>query len=141
VLEITDRIRIPDDEFAWKFARAGGPGGQNVNKVESKAMLVWRLRDSRVLPDDVKDRLQKLFPRFVTTDRTVIVASQRHRDQDRNRQDCVQKLRAMILEASKRPRVRKPTKPTRGARLRRLEAKKRRSALKRERRSPTGQDS
>jgi ribosome-associated protein len=136
VLDINQHIRIPDEEVAWRFARSGGPGGQNVNKVESKASLIWRFADSRALADDVKSRLRSLFARFITTDGTVVVTSQRYRDQDRNRQDCVEKLRAMLAEASKRPRVRKPTKPTRGSRLRRLETKKRRSALKQERRNP-----
>jgi ribosome-associated protein len=139
MLEIGDGVRIPEQELTWKFARAGGPGGQNVNKVASKAILIWQMTPSPSVPAEVKARLARLFPRFITNEGVMIVASQRHRDQDRNRQDCVEKLRAMLLEALKRPRIRKPTKPTRGSRRARLQAKKHRSAIKRERRTPSGE--
>ncbi len=133
-LEINDRCRVPDDEFVWRFARSGGPGGQNVNKVASKATLMWALAASPHVPDDVKRRLAALYPSYFTKEGELQVTSQRHREQERNRQDCLEKLRSMLIQALHVPRVRKKTKPTRGSKARRLHAKKHRAAIKSERR-------
>ncbi len=134
MLEIDDRLRIPETEFVWSFVRSGGPGGQNVNKVASKAVLRWDLATSPSVPDAVKTRLRTLQRRRITTEGELILTSQRYRDQDMNRQDCLQKLREMILQAAKVPKPRRPTKPTRGSRERRLDAKRRRSSTKSDRR-------
>jgi ribosome-associated protein len=130
LLEIDGRLQVADDEFAWRFARSGGPVGQNVNKVASKATLIWNMTSSPQVPDDVKRRLAGLYPRYVTSDGTLVVTSQRHRDQERNRQDCLDKLRAMLVHALHVPRPRKKTKPTRGSKLARLKSKKHRAQIK-----------
>jgi ribosome-associated protein len=125
---VTDAIAIPDAEFDWSYARSGGPGGQNVNKVSSKAVLRWAVRDTPSLPPHVKDRLMALNRRRVTTEGDLIITSQRYRDQDRNRQDCLEKLAELVREAATLPKPRRATRPTRGSKTRRLAAKKHRSA-------------
>ncbi len=130
MLEISDRIRIPDEEFSWTFVRSGGPGGQNVNKVASKAVLRWNVVASASLPDDIRRRLQQQQQSRITNDGDLLLTSQRYRDQERNRLDCLDKLAEMIRAASVVPKKRRKTKPSRGAHERRLAAKKRRSALK-----------
>jgi ribosome-associated protein len=134
MLEISHRLRIPDEEFSWSFVRSGGPGGQNVNKVASKAVLRWNIVASLSLPDDIKGRLQQQQRRRITSDGDLLLSSQRYRDQERNRQDCLDKLVEMLRAASVVPKTRRKTKPSRGAQERRLAAKKRRSALKSSRR-------
>ena len=136
MLEINDHIRIPEEEFSWSFVRAGGPGGQNVNKVSSKAVLRWNVGASPSLPDDVKARFLAGQHRRITGEGDLVLTSQRYRDQDRNRQDCLEKLRDMILAAAARPRPRKATRPSRGAKEARLREKRRRSGVKTERRRP-----
>jgi ribosome-associated protein len=130
MLEITAHLRIPDDELSWSYVRAGGPGGQNVNKVASKAVLRWNVAASPSLSEDIKARLRARQANRITADGEMVLSSQRHRDQERNRQDCLDKLREMIAEAAKRPKTRRRTKPTRGSKERRLQAKKRRAATK-----------
>ena len=134
MLDVNDRIRIPDEEFSWSFARSGGPGGQNVNKVASKAVLRWNVTASPSLPADVKARLEQQQRNRITTDGDLLITSERYRDQERNREDCLEKLRQMVLQASRSPKVRKKTKPSRGAKERRLAAKRHRSATKATRR-------
>ncbi|MBI2806556.1 MAG: aminoacyl-tRNA hydrolase [Planctomycetes bacterium] len=136
MLIITPTLQIPSDEFTWSFARSGGPGGQNVNKVASKATLRWNIAASTALPDDVKIRLALQQMRFFTQDGELVITSQRTRDQDRNRDDCQEKLRAMILQALTVPKPRKKTRPSRGAKKRRLESKRLRSETKQSRRRP-----
>jgi ribosome-associated protein len=133
MIVVDERIWISEDELEWSFARSGGPGGQNVNKVASKAVLRWKVMASPSVAPDVKARLVSQQRNRVTSDGDLIVVSQRYRDQERNRQDCVEKLVAMLRQALFVPKKRRPTKPTAGSKRRRLEDKKRRGAVKRER--------
>lgn len=137
MLEINDQLRIADDEFSWSFVRSGGPGGQNVNKVASKAVLRWNALGSPSVPDDIKARLHQQQRRRITGDGDLLLTSQRYRDQERNRLDCLDKLAEMLRAAATIPKARRKTKPSRGAKERRLTEKKRRSAVKASRR---GQD-
>ena len=130
MLNVTNSIAIPEDEFTWSYVRASGPGGQNVNKVASKAVLRWPVAESPSLPAPIKQRLIALQKRRVTSSGELLVTGQRFRDQERNRQDCLEKLAAMILEASHVPKTRRATRPTRGSHTRRLAAKKHRKAIK-----------
>jgi ribosome-associated protein len=134
MLDINDRIRIPEEEFSWSFVRSGGPGGQNVNKVASKAVLRWNLTASPSVPDDVKSRLRQRLPSRITNEGDLLITSQRYRDQERNRLDCLEKLREMVRAAAVPPKVRRKTKPTRGSRERRLADKRRRASIKSSRR-------
>jgi ribosome-associated protein len=136
MIEIDRRIRIPESEIQWSFVRSGGPGGQNVNKVASKAVLRWNVLTTPRLPQSVKERLRSLQHRRITGEGDLIVSSQRFRDQERNRQDCLDKLRGIILQAVALPKRRKPTRPTRGSREARLREKKLRAAVKSARRLP-----
>jgi ribosome-associated protein len=136
MLAVNDEIQVPEAEFEWSFARSGGPGGQNVNKVASKAILRWDLAASPSVPAHVKDRFRKLFRRRLTIDGEVVLAGQRYRDQERNRQDCLEKLAEMLRQAAAIPEIRRPTKPTKGSKRRRIEAKKRRSVTKGRRQAP-----
>jgi ribosome-associated protein len=136
VFDVTNHIRIPESEFHWSFVRASGPGGQNVNKVASKAVLRWNVTASPTVPQEVKDRLGARWRNRITPEGNLILTSQRFRDQDRNRQDCLEKLREMIREAAIPPKPRKATRPTRGSRENRLRQKRRRSQAKVMRRRP-----
>jgi ribosome-associated protein len=134
MLTVTSRLQIPAEEFEFSFTRSSGPGGQNVNKVSSKAQLRWQATNSPSLPDDVKARFLARFASRLTGDGELLIASQRYRDQRRNMDDCLEKLRAMLLEVAVAPRRRKPTKPKRSSIERRLTDKKLQGARKRERR-------
>jgi ribosome-associated protein len=140
MLEVTSAIRIPLDEFEWSFARSGGPGGQNVNKVASKAVLRWNFDQSPSVPADVKERFRAQFPSRITTEGQLVLASELTRDQGRNRDDCLAKLAAMLRSVAVPPRVRRPTKPSRASKRRRVEAKRRQSVRKAGRRGPGGED-
>ena len=136
MFDINEKIQIPEEEFTWSFVRSGGPGGQNVNKVASKAVLRWALQQNTSLPEDVKRRLQKQQKRRITQEGEMLLTSQRYRDQDRNRQDCLEKLRQAVVEALFVPKARKATKPSKSARENRLRQKKARSRRKSLRRTP-----
>ena len=135
MLTVTDQVQIPDSELEWSFVRAGGPGGQNVNKVASKAVLRWRASTTTAaVPEPARMRMRAQFPSRFTADGDVVIQSQRYRDQERNRDDCVVKLVEMIRAALVEPRPRKATRPTRGSQRRRVAEKRRRSETKRNRR-------
>ena len=129
-MNVNDSLTIPDDELDFSFACSGGPGGQNVNKVASKAVLHWDLAGNTSLPPEVKARLRLLYPNRITTNGFVVLSTQQFRDQERNRQDCLEKLRRMIVQAAVRPKIRKKTRPTRSSKERRLQAKKHRATRK-----------
>lgn len=136
---VNSRIRVPASELQFTFVRSGGPGGQNVNKVNSKAVLRWRVAESTALPSDVRDRFLSRYGRRVTADGDVLVTSQRFRDQGRNVADVLEKLRAMLAAVAAPPRKRKPTKPSRAAVARRKESKQA-HAQKKQRRRPLSEE-
>ena len=137
MLVINHKICIPESELRWSFVRAGGPGGQNVNKVASKAVLRWDLVGSPSMPANIKGRLLAQQRGRITSEGEVVLTSQRFRDQAKNRQDCLDKLRELVRRAAAPPKSRKPTRPTRGSRAARLREKRRRSTIKLSRRRPT----
>ncbi len=124
MIEVTSSLRIPVAELHWQFVRAGGPGGQNVNKVATKAVLHWDVASSPSVPDEVKARLRTLQRNRITREGVLVLSSQRFRDQVRNRQDCLEKLSHMLLQAATKPKPRKKTKPSRGSHEARLRMKK-----------------
>jgi ribosome-associated protein len=136
-MDITATLQIPDEELQFTFARSGGPGGQNVNKVASKAVLHWNLAANATLPPDVKERLRARHANRVTAEGELVLQGQRYRDQGRNVEDCRTKLREMVLEVLRPPRPRKATKPSRGSRERRLTTKRQQAERKARRRKPS----
>jgi len=140
MLDVTPAIQIPESELRFSFARSSGPGGQNVNKVSSKAILHWPVATSPSIPDDVRERFLARYGSRVTNEGEVVITSERYRDQPRNVQDCLDKLREMLLAVAKPPRRRRKTKPTKGSIERRLQSKREKSEKKERRRSPRTND-
>src|SRR5438105_1929078 len=121
---LTENIQIPESEFQFTFARSGGPGGQNVNKVASKAVLHWNFAASPSVPAEVKERFSQQYRWRLTTEGVLVLDSRRFRDQAKNVADCLEKLRAMLMRSLHAPRKRRPTKPSRSSKERRLQAKR-----------------
>ena len=130
MIPVTPSISIAERELEEHFIRASGPGGQNVNKLASAVQLRFDVRRSPSLPDDVRARLERLAGKRLTREGVLVINAERHRTQERNRQDARARLIELIRRAAVAPRPRRATKPTAGARERRLESKKRRSAIK-----------
>jgi len=130
MLWIDEAVQIADWELSESFARASGPGGQNVNKVSSAATLRFEAARSPNLSPAVKTRLKRLAGRRWTADGALLVTSERHRSQAMNREDAREKLAALIRQALVAPKKRVPTRPTRGSVRRRLEGKAARGAVK-----------
>jgi ribosome-associated protein len=139
-LHVTESIQIPLSELEFSYARSSGPGGQNVNKVNSKVQLHWDLTRSQALPPEVLLRFRTLNRNRITTEGVFTLSSQRFRDQPKNRDDCLERLRELVLAASKAPKLRRPTKATRSSHRRRLQAKRERSERKAGRRQPRADD-
>lgn len=133
-VRVSDRITIPDAELRVAFARSGGPGGQNVNKVNSKVELRWTPADSGVLRDDDRALLLQKLANRLTNDGELLVTSELTRDQAKNRADAETKLAAIVAAALHRPKARRATRPTRGSKERRIGAKKHRGEIKKSRR-------
>ncbi|MBM3981444.1 MAG: aminoacyl-tRNA hydrolase [Planctomycetes bacterium] len=132
---ITDTIAVPDEELEWSFARSGGPGGQNVNKVASKAVLRWKAAGTAApVPPPALARMKALFPSRFTTEGDVVISSQEYRDQERNKEACLTKLADMVRAALVEPVVRKKSKVSKNAKKRRVADKRRDSAKKQARR-------
>ncbi len=129
-LQISSSITIPEAELRLSFARSSGPGGQNVNKVSSKAILHFAAVTSPSLPPDVRQRFVERYQSRLTNAGEVVIHSEEYRDQPRNIQSCYDKLREMIVAVLRPPNKRRPTKPTRGSKVRRLKEKKARSDVK-----------
>ena len=123
MLIVTPRIRIPEWEISLTYVRSSGPGGQNVNKVNSKAVLRWNLRHSPSLDEVMRARLLAKLASRLTREGELLISSDVYREQGRNREDCLEKLRALLFEASQVPKIRRCTQPTKGSQRRRREAK------------------
>ncbi len=131
MIRITDSIGLDEREIEESFVRSAGPGGQNVNKLATAVQLRFDVRRSPSLPPDVRARLERLAGRRLTNEGVLIIIAQRHRTQERNRQDARERLADLIRRAAAPPKPRHPTKPTAGSKRRRIETKTRRSRLKR----------
>ncbi len=134
VLTVNSRLSVPMSEFEFSYARSSGPGGQNVNKVNSKATLRWAPFNNTSLPAEVRARFLARHRTKITTEGELVLTSQRYRDQGRNVDDCLEKLRVMIATVAAPPVKRKKTRPSRASVERRLESK-RETSLKKQRRS------
>lgn len=130
MLEITPAIVIPDEELIERFVRASGPGGQNVNKVSTAVELRFDAAQSPSLPDEVRARLLARRDRRITGEGVIVINAQRFRTQDRNREDARDRLAALIHAALHVPKKRIATKPSKGAKERRLSGKRERSQVK-----------
>ena len=135
MIPVTPHISIDEREIGESFVRASGPGGQNVNKLSTAVQLRFDVRHSPSLPGDVRERLARLAGSRMTNDGVLVIIAQRHRTQVRNREDALDRLIELIRQAAVRPVKRRPTKPTKASRERRIEGKKRRAGIKHLRRS------
>ncbi len=140
MIEITGTISLDPCEIEESFIRSPGPGGQRVNKVATAVQLRFDLRRSPSLPEEVRARAERLAGRRLTKDGVVVITAARFRSQERNREDALARLVELLREAARRPAARKPTRPSAGAKRRRLDDKTRRGAIKRLRRTRPGED-
>ena len=130
LIRITRTLQIDERDLEESFVTGSGPGGQNVNKVASAVLLRFNLAGNTTLPEHVKTRLATLAGRRLTLEGVINIQAEQFRDQPRNREDARERLFALIREAAIIPKTRRPTKPTKGSKTRRLDAKGRRGEIK-----------
>jgi ribosome-associated protein len=118
------KVHIPEEELQFTYARSSGAGGQNVNKVNSKAVLRWAAANSRILVGSMRERFLARYGSRLTVDGDLVVMSDRHRDQGKNASDCMDKLREIVESIAIAPKKRRATKPTFGSKMRRLDSKR-----------------
>ncbi len=140
MIEITPTLSLDPREIAETFIRSPGPGGQNVNKVATAVQLRFDLSGSKSLPEEVRARAARLAGRRLTKDGVVVITAARFRSQERNREDALARLVALLRAAARPPTPRKATRPGAGAKRRRLDDKARRGAIKRLRRTRPSED-
>lgn len=139
-LTVGTRISIPAAEFEFSYVRSGGPGGQNVNKVNTKAQFRWKVVENTSLPADVKQRFLNKFGSRISRSGELLIDSQRFRDQKSNMADCLERLSAMLLSVEMPPKRRMKTKPSRGSIQRRLNDKRKQATKKQDRKPPKRDD-
>ena len=127
---VNDRISLADDEVTEQFVRSPGPGGQNVNKLATAVQLRFDARGSRSLPEDVRERVLELAGTRATKHGEIIISAHRFRTRERNREDAMERLAALVRQAAVTEKPRTPTRPSPASKRRRLEDKRRRSKLK-----------
>ena len=130
MIQITDQIAIEDNEISETFARASGPGGQNVNKLATAVQLRFDLRHSPNISPDVRERAERLAGRRLTKEGILVISASRYRTQEQNRSDALARLVELLQRAAVPPRPRKPTRPTKASKVRRLDTKTRRGKIK-----------
>ncbi len=135
MIRISRTIAVAESELAFEFIRSSGPGGQNVNKVATAVRLTFDIRRSPSLPAEVRERMLLLAGKRADAGGVLAIVARRHRTQEANRRDAVERFVELVRRAAERPRVRRETKPTAAAKRRRLESKHRRAKLKAERRA------
>jgi ribosome-associated protein len=140
MIRVTRSIVLDDSEVEECFIRASGPGGQNVNKLSTAVQLRFDARRSPSLPDEVRARLERIAGKRMTRDGVIVITAQRHRSQERNREDALERLLGLIRQAAERPVPRRPTRPTLASKRRRLEAKRRNAGIKKLRRDQSHGD-
>ncbi len=136
MLNVNAQIQIPLHEIDFSYVRSSGPGGQNVNKVNSKAVLRWCLETSTCLPFELKSYLRNRLASRLTAEGEIVLTSDRFRDQGRNREDCLEKLAEILCQAAHQEKPRKKTKVSRNQKRKRRESKSAHSEKKAMRRSP-----
>lgn len=137
-LYVNHRLTIPADQLRASYSRSSGPGGQNVNKVNSRVTLRWQIDDQPLLPRDWHSRIKARLANRINREGELVVHSDQYRDQPRNLADCRQRLIQWLLQCAAPPITRKKTRPTRASQLRRIEDKRRQASKKSERRDPMG---
>jgi ribosome-associated protein len=140
MLFISPRIQIPENELRFSFVRSSGPGGQNVNKLNTKAVLRWAVERSASFPDDVRQRFLVRYSRRITGAGEIVISSQRFREQGQNQRDCLEKLRELVVAVAVPRKRRRPSRPTKSSVQRRRAEKHAHSQKKQQRRRMPSDD-